>query len=260
MNSTQTCSVPSTHKNKICYTYILIWCLIFDETSWADKLTHLFVIYGVCWTMLSNHFNWSLSCRVVLWIFKSIRSFGSTCFALAQWFFSLYHKINMYSFLKCIIFVSCLVQVCWDCNQKWKHTLEALFKLSQVYAQDYSAVTCDFDLIEINASIAQYLPDECKGISSGSDIYNKMLEESLLFQEFDDQLNEYEAQLDTAYVTGSEDAVPEKQWALRFEIYNGAVPCGNRSDTQAAYVDCLIAERESMIIRLNDNISNTVIA
>lgn len=113
-------------------------------------------------------------------------------------------------------------------------------------------VTCDFDLIEIDPSIAQYLPDECHDIQSGSDIFNRMLEESLEFQKFDDLLKEYEANLDTMYVPGSEDAVPEKQWADRFQIYNGIVPCGNQSETQSTYLDCLITVRQTMINKFSD--------
>lgn len=121
-----------------------------------------------------------------------------------------------------------------------------------MYAADYSVVTCDFDLIAIDASIAQYLPDECRGISSGSDIYNQLLAESLQFKKFDDQLNEYETILDTAYVPGSEDAVPEKQWAFRYQLYEDRVPCQNQSDTQSTYLDCLIAERQIMINKLSE--------
>lgn len=131
------------------------------------------------------------------------------------------------------------------------HPVQTSYKFLQVFAADYSLVTCDFDLIEINQSIAQYLPDECRNISSGSDIYNQMLKEALQFQEFDDQLNKYEATLDTTYVQGSEDAVPEKQWALRFQLYNETEPCTNRSETQATYIDCLMAERQTMITKLN---------
>lgn len=115
-----------------------------------------------------------------------------------------------------------------------------------MFAADYSVATCDFDLLDINENIAQYLPKECRDVSSDSDIYNIMLEEARLFKQFDDQLNEYEETLDTTYVPGSEDAVPEKQWASRFKFYNESIPCENRSDTQATYFECLIAERKTL--------------
>lgn len=201
--------------------------------------------------MLSNHFNWSLSCSVCSEVLYE-HSIGSTYLRWHSSFSLLYQQINMYSFLKCIIFVGCLVQVYCDIIANGKYALQTFLKFSQVFAVDYSMVTCDFDLIEIDASIAQYLPEECRGISSGSDIYNRMLEESLQFQKFDDQLNEYEATLDPTYVAGSEDAVPEKQWEFRFELYNGKVQCENQSDTQATYVDCLIAERQIMITKLSE--------
>lgn len=107
---------------------------------------------------------------------------------------------------------------------------------------------CDFDLIEQQPSIIEYLSDECKTLSVNqeSDEYKILLQEAHAFANFHKKLSQYEQQKDPNGTIG--DGIPEKQWALRNEIYskNNFFQCIKSKSILKDIMICMINLRKNM--------------
>lgn len=110
--------------------------------------------------------------------------------------------------------------------------------------------TCDLDL---SPEIHDQLPKEC--LKVGPELKEKLLQESNLFRQFWERLENYEKQQDLVYQQiiindPLAAAIPEKDWTLRHKLYEAAdlMLCQNGTDvTYDQFADCMILKRNQMI-------------
>lgn len=110
---------------------------------------------------------------------------------------------------------------------------------------------CDFDLVEEEPCILEYLSDECKKLSLNkqSDEYKIVLQEAHAFADFQSKLSEYERRKDpNAAISPDGSGVPQKQWAFRNEIYtkNNFFQCIKPHSLLKDVMSCMINLRENM--------------
>lgn len=107
---------------------------------------------------------------------------------------------------------------------------------------------CDFDLLEQNPSIIEYLSDECKTLSADktSDEYKLLLQEAHSYANFQLKLSEYERRKNPN--TNPSDGIPQKQWAFRNEIYrkNHFFQCIKPNTALKDIMNCVINLRKNM--------------
>lgn len=108
--------------------------------------------------------------------------------------------------------------------------------------------TCEFDLVEENADIKKYLPNECQNIEIGSIEYADLYDEAIQFNDFNMLLNQREEQLDSNYIQNSEN-IPERDWKFRYEMYEKAdlTNCNLNETILSEFVNCIIRKRIWMI-------------
>lgn len=110
---------------------------------------------------------------------------------------------------------------------------------------------CDFDLVEEEPSILEYLSDECKKLSLNkqSDEYKAVLQEAHAFADFQKKLNEYERRKDPNAATNLDGSgIPQKQWTFRNEIYtkNNFFQCIIPQSPLNDVMECMINLRKNM--------------
>lgn len=110
---------------------------------------------------------------------------------------------------------------------------------------------CDFDLVEEEPSILEYLSDECQKLSldKQSDEYKTVLQEAHAFADFETKLSEYERRKDpNAAIIPDGSGIPQKQWTLRNEIYtkNNFFQCIKPHTLLKDVMGCMIDLRKNM--------------
>lgn len=110
---------------------------------------------------------------------------------------------------------------------------------------------CDFDLVEEEPSILEYLSDECKKLSLNkqSDEYKAVLQEAHAFADFQTKLSEYERRKDPNAPTSPDGSgIPQKQWAFRNETYtkNNFFQCIKPQSPLKDVMECMINLRTNM--------------
>lgn len=110
---------------------------------------------------------------------------------------------------------------------------------------------CDFDLVEREPSILEYLSDECKkwSVDKESDEYKLLLQEAHAFADFESKLSRYEQMKDpNTSISSDGSGIPQKQWAFRNEIYskNHFFQCIKPGSILTDIMNCVINLRKNM--------------
>lgn len=118
------------------------------------------------------------------------------------------------------------------------------FKVFSGVMADQKFITCDFDLVEKNPSILDHLPKHCKEAYKNVDLANKMLQESIAFQKFQNKLDEYEIEC------SDEPLGDRKLWKYRYNIYDKFENKNSKcylKNNESEFIECLIKKRQEMI-------------
>ncbi|KAJ6649616.1 hypothetical protein Bhyg_04854 [Pseudolycoriella hygida] len=108
--------------------------------------------------------------------------------------------------------------------------------------------TCDFDLLEDQPDILEFLSEECQDVYNKADaeLIMKMNYEASRFGEFMNELGQKEGWKEQA----TDEDIEFFQWDfdLRERVYNGTnLNCTGISESFAEFIDCKSTEREAMI-------------
>lgn len=110
-------------------------------------------------------------------------------------------------------------------------------------------ITCDFDLVKNQPSILKHLPKFCQdAYNKNDDLVNEMIDESKLFQEFQEKLDKYEIEKSDDKPTNT---IPSKQWEFRYNVYNetNLNECFSKTN-QKDFLECLKFKRNEMIKKI----------
>ncbi|XP_055523412.1 uncharacterized protein LOC129717495 [Wyeomyia smithii] len=118
------------------------------------------------------------------------------------------------------------------------------FEITTEQTVDRKFPTCDLDLDD---EALQYLDKECHNLTP--EARQLMLQEAASFKQFHQKLTEYESR-------GVEE--DSKDWDFREQLYESAelYLCQNDSETQQAFVDCVVKKRNEMIVLIDEKLND----
>lgn len=114
------------------------------------------------------------------------------------------------------------------------------------------------DLVQENPEILEHFSDYCKNVLSDPNLLSDALEESKLYAQFNNLINQLEMKRDPNFIPNNpEGEIPTKLWEYRQQLYqeNDYYKCKKANTNVHDTYRCLIERRQQMIASISKEIN-----